>query len=380
MNPLPPVVYAGPSIAPDEVQRYLPGAVLLPPVHRGDLYRDRTLGFTVFVILDGVFFHHLAIPPREIMDLLADGACLVGASSMGAIRAAECWPAGMRGVGSIYRLFRRGVLESDDEVAVAYVPGQAHRIATVPLVNVRFALSRALRDGTLSPSQAGRILEAARTTFYPERNWRTLIRNAGIEDPEGRLATTLSALNLKRADAVRALRATARLLARQPGLLGRPRRTDAFFIPNESTREPGHNAFGRQGRAILEPQIWCWLLASGRYRRYPFLEVELDAPRLTPPDTGWQQLAAAGELDALAYQYRATILAAQAADELGLEAGQAQRMAAEQKIAREHGRSGWQSLRQSLQNSGWIWASILEYRQRLAQALVFRDHRLRFGG
>jgi len=74
------------------------------------------------VIIDGVFHQEPAVPPREILDVLEDGAVIVGASSMGALRAAECWPAGMRGVGTIYRLYRRGALKSDDEViGVLYV-------------------------------------------------------------------------------------------------------------------------------------------------------------------------------------------------------------------------------------------------------------------
>ena len=55
-------------------------------------------------------------PPSEVVAALRDGARVLGAASMGAIRAAECWPAGMQGVGAVYSLYRLGVISDDDEV------------------------------------------------------------------------------------------------------------------------------------------------------------------------------------------------------------------------------------------------------------------------
>src|SRR5690242_15969608 len=86
---IPPVVYVGPTLAEQEVSEALPGAEIRPPVRRGDLYRDRMLRYSVFVVIDGVFNQQEALPLREIIDVLGDGAWVVGASSMGALRAAE---------------------------------------------------------------------------------------------------------------------------------------------------------------------------------------------------------------------------------------------------------------------------------------------------
>jgi hypothetical protein len=162
------VVYAGPSINRAEVQQLLPGCTQLGPIRRGELYRDRMLGYSAFVIIDGVFFQDRAVSPRELLDVLQDGAWIAGAASMGALRAAECWPAGMVGVGAIFRLFRRGSLKSDDEVAVAFDPGGAEGATTVALVNVRYALRRALHARRLASDDARRILDAARATRYSD--------------------------------------------------------------------------------------------------------------------------------------------------------------------------------------------------------------------
>ena len=151
----------------------LPGSTQLGPIRRGDLYRDRMLGYSAFVIIDGVFFQDRAVSPREVLDVLQDGAWVAGAASMGALRAAECWPAGMVGVGSIFRLFRRGSLQSDDEVAIAFDPSNTDGFTTVALVNVRHALRRALHARSMTPDAARRILAAAQATHYSDRTWHT---------------------------------------------------------------------------------------------------------------------------------------------------------------------------------------------------------------
>ena len=71
-------------------------------------------------IIDGEFYQSLAVSPKEVLALLESGVAVYGAASMGALRAVELHRYGMIGVGSIFRLFRRGVLDADDEVAVTY--------------------------------------------------------------------------------------------------------------------------------------------------------------------------------------------------------------------------------------------------------------------
>ena len=371
----PPVVYAGPSIAPGEIQQYLPGAQLMPPVSRGNLYRDRSLGFSVFVILDGVFSQQLAIPPREVLDVLADGACVLGASSMGAIRAAECWPAGMRGVGSIYRLYRRGSLESDDEVALTFIEDGGYRIASVPLVNIRFSVSRHLRRGRLAPDQARRIVEAAHNTHYPDRNWRELLQQADIDDSDGALQRSLAACDLKQLDAVRALRRTARLLRDEPGLSQAPVGGTGLALPDSESREKGHDALAGFDQHILKTQLWQWLLASGRYRQLEALQevVDIHQPDPTCPDNLWPVLLADPAIDALAYRYRAMVYARDRADELALDADETCSRRAEQLIAGGHGLVDWDDIAHRFRQSAPIWTMLQTLRQDLARAIAYKQ-------
>jgi hypothetical protein len=281
-----PLVYVGPTLAAAAVSELYPGCIVRPPIRRGDLYRDRMLRGAVFLILDGVFHQDEAISPREILDVMADGAFVAGASSMGALRAAECWPAGMRGVGSIYRLFRSGALESDDEVAVAFAQTPAGATSSVSLVNVRFAARQARRSGHVNADEEAKLVAAAKAMFYADRYWPAIVRAAGLQDRLG-LAAELAARDLKAFDARRALARLTRWLSRDPSVLERPRVTTRGFKPSDESRERSHDArqlhvfassTDESERAQAAPaiaddaqlrvELARWLFASGRHMQH----------------------------------------------------------------------------------------------------------------
>ncbi|MEH1031221.1 TfuA-like protein [Micromonospora profundi] len=176
------VVFIGPSLPADEVARLLPDAVVLPPVAHGDLLRlDVGPGDRVLVV-DGFFLQHPPVRHREILDLLDSGVTVAGAASMGALRAAELWPFGMRGVGEVFQLYRDGVVTGDDEVAVVHGPAEeGHRTLSEPLVNIRVALRRAVADGVLSDAEAALLLDLGRELPFRRRSYRALERTAPPE-------------------------------------------------------------------------------------------------------------------------------------------------------------------------------------------------------
>jgi hypothetical protein len=159
------VVFLGPSLPRSEAEAIL-DADYRPPVRRGDLEdigRARTV-----VIIDGEFRQNLSVSPGEILRLLSVGVRVVGASSMGALRAAETGARGMIGIGLIYEWYASGVIDGDDEVAVAYCPDRLAAL-TVPLINVRVWLRRAAAAGALAQHEARILLRRAGRIFYAER-------------------------------------------------------------------------------------------------------------------------------------------------------------------------------------------------------------------
>ncbi len=183
-----PVVFLGPSLARDEAEG-LAAAEFRPPIRRGDLAsveRGRLV-----VILDGEFDQSLSVSPKEILRCLQAGSVVVGASSMGALRAAELAPLGMIGTGRVFELYRTGTIDGDDEVAVSYCP-LTMRAHTIPLVNIRCWLESARYSGCLASIEPVRILRRARRIFYADRT------------PERVLAVLAECLGEKRFDSMRA--------------------------------------------------------------------------------------------------------------------------------------------------------------------------------
>lgn len=176
------LVFVGPTLPAAEVARILPGAEIRPPVAVGDvLALLRRRGLRRLAIIDGYFERMAAVWHKELLLALERGIEVWGAASMGALRAAELAPFGMRGVGTIFRAFARGILVADDEVAVAHLPAEAgYRAVSDALVNLRDGIARA--PGLTAVVRA-RLVELARGRFYRERSWGQLIadgRAAGL--------------------------------------------------------------------------------------------------------------------------------------------------------------------------------------------------------
>jgi ribosomal protein S12 methylthiotransferase accessory factor len=196
-----PIVFTGPSLAQDEAHGIL-DAEYRPPIRRGDL--EMVAGGSTVVIIDGVFDQHLAVSPTEIREALARGVEIFGASSMGALRAVEV--PGVTGVGRVFEMYARGEIEDDDEVAIEFDPRNLRQICE-PLVNIRHAAGRLAESGTISHAIAHRIVEAAQGLSYPARNYRDILKLAGLgSSPEAaQLSQMLAAINIKREDAITVL-------------------------------------------------------------------------------------------------------------------------------------------------------------------------------
>lgn len=160
-------VFCGPSL-PKEDRIPIEGATYLSPASRGDV-EQAVEEFDALLMIDGVFHHDLAPSPKEVY-----AACkrvrMFGGCSMGALRAAECWPYGMIPLGIIARWYIREVINGDDEVAVLVHP-QKQIALTVPLVNVRYVARLAARRGVLEAEEGRKLISDARQVFYMDRTW-----------------------------------------------------------------------------------------------------------------------------------------------------------------------------------------------------------------
>lgn len=215
------VVWLGPS-CPRRAARAALAADYRPPVRHGDVWRAlaETPRPRVMVILDGVFEQVPAVWHKEILEALHEGVRVVGAASMGALRAAELHPFGMIGVGRVFEAFRDGLWRDDDEVALVHGPAEAGwPNLSVPMANVRATAAAAEAAGVLGPAEAALLVASAKAIFHAERDWAAVEAAAAAAglDPAARAAFAAwlpqGAVDQKRLDALEALAVAERLLA-----------------------------------------------------------------------------------------------------------------------------------------------------------------------
>jgi hypothetical protein len=173
------VVFLGPTLRRDEATAILE-ATYLPPAEQGSVFRAcRVYRPMALVLIDGAFGSVPAVRHKEILWACANGFSVFGASSIGAIRAAELAAVGMQGYGLIYRWYARTLLADDDEVAVAMTPPQlGAEPLSEALINMRQTLRRAQRERVLTREQRLSLEEIARATAFVDRTYANLLEQA----------------------------------------------------------------------------------------------------------------------------------------------------------------------------------------------------------
>lgn len=208
------IVFAGPTISPAEAKDVL-DAVYLPPASQGSVFKAVAIHRPKTILLiDGAFQSEPAVRHKELMWAASRGISIVGAASMGAMRAAEL-PGWMSGIGLIYRWYRRYVLAPDDAVAVLHAPPEAggHALTTA-LVDIQRSLRKAEKHKVISCSDRKAATKVLRELPYQARTYRTMFDWGGLPAMvQCRLVSWLedpnNLIHQKREDALQALRMAA---------------------------------------------------------------------------------------------------------------------------------------------------------------------------
>jgi hypothetical protein len=177
-----PIIFAGPSLfgTPHGISRSVD---IAPPAKCGDLASAAHRGRRTIGLIDGTFESGPAVWHKEILYALSLGCVVVGASSMGALRAAECQTFGMIGVGRIFADYATGRRQSDGDVALIYGPPElGYPPLSVALVDTEDALERMLIAGIIDVPSHARVLRASRTIFFKDRTWESVLRKAGLSE------------------------------------------------------------------------------------------------------------------------------------------------------------------------------------------------------
>lgn len=169
-------VFLGPSLPVAQARRLHPQMVFHPPAVLGDLHRlADDPAVSCLVLIDGGFLGTPAVWHKEIAFALSRGIQVFGASSMGALRAAEMHTLGMQGVGAVFERYRDGHCEDDDEVAVLHAPAELdHACCSIAMISLRHALAEAVGAGWLAAVEADGLAAAMKRLHFSERTWERL--------------------------------------------------------------------------------------------------------------------------------------------------------------------------------------------------------------
>jgi len=144
------IIYTGLSISFEDAKKILDSDEIIykPPIKRGDILNDLKYNPDIIGIIDGIFHKSPAVAHKEILSVLEKGIKVIGASSMGALRASELDSLGMKGIGYVYNQYANGKITSDDDVAVVLNPDTLKQLS-VPLVSLDYSLNEAFKNNII---------------------------------------------------------------------------------------------------------------------------------------------------------------------------------------------------------------------------------------
>lgn len=245
------LVFLGPTL-PIRLAQELIVADFMPPAKQADIYSAvRNSPPSIIVLIDGEFNQALSVWHKEILFALAQGVRVIGASSMGALRAAELHSLGMTGVGKIFEDYRDGIIDADDEVALTYGPAEiGYPQTTIPLVNLRATVENAERSEVITLEEKYILMGVLKNIHFSVRTKHRIRQemvNRGFSTADFEKIIVNHFIDQKMLDAIVALE-TAKAISSVPkSLLNTPefRKTHSLNVVDQQDRLT-HDGFRRR--------------------------------------------------------------------------------------------------------------------------------------
>jgi hypothetical protein len=176
-----PIIFLGPSLSHEKARKIF-DADYRPPARKGDFLRlaadfdvvEMAIGF-----VDGVFLQDYPPTPIEVYHLARkNGVLLVGAASLGALRAVELEKFGMVGIGKIFQLYKTGKVNADDEVAVTFASEGDYQLQSEAMIDIRYNLYLAHKKGVINEKAKSMLVRLAKEIYFPHRKYTYIIEEA----------------------------------------------------------------------------------------------------------------------------------------------------------------------------------------------------------
>ena len=180
------IIYTGLSLSFDEAKEILDShddveVIYKRPIKRGDLGHDIKENPDIIGIIDGVFHQNSSVGHKEILNVINEGITVVGASSMGALRASELDTLGMTGIGYVYEQYATGKGAADDDVA-GMLDSETLEALSEPLINMEYVFENAVRENIITENQKDELIKIAKSTFNPKRNYSQTLNSSSLDD------------------------------------------------------------------------------------------------------------------------------------------------------------------------------------------------------
>ncbi|HYP43534.1 MAG TPA: TfuA-like protein [Candidatus Nitrosocosmicus sp.] len=164
-----PVIFLGPTLSIEKAKGILDADYRLP-AKKGDILKLIPTSVKTVGIIDGYFLQDYPPTPIEVYNLLRKrGVRVFGSSSLGALRAVELKKFGMVGIGKIFELFSKGIIDSDDEVAVTFTGYAGYK--SDALIDIRYNLFLASKNNIIDNDTKRIILRVSKDTYFPYRTY-----------------------------------------------------------------------------------------------------------------------------------------------------------------------------------------------------------------
>lgn len=161
-------LFVGPSLHAADID--LSGLSVRPPARQGDIFEAVEDGAATIGLVDGVFGFVPSVWHKEILYALEQGVHVMGAASMGALRAAECAAFGMTPVGRIAERFLNGELTRDADVCLVHAPAELDYLPlTEPLVDVEPTLAALAAAGRITAKECEELWAHAEALYFGDR-------------------------------------------------------------------------------------------------------------------------------------------------------------------------------------------------------------------
>ena len=202
------ILFVGPTLhgeARDGRLNDAPDILCRGPAAQGDVASAVLDGATAIGLIDGRYENVASPWHKELLFALSEGVCVLGAGSLGALRAAECAAFGMIGVGVIFVRYLSGAMVDDSDVAQLHGPAEMDYLPlTEALVNIEETFRVLVQRGLLDAQRSAHLCAVARTIFFKDLTFDAVIeraRLAGDGGAELRALVDRHRVDLKRMDA-----------------------------------------------------------------------------------------------------------------------------------------------------------------------------------